>query len=43
MRDQAMATNVGPADPNNQIRLATQDGFAIPPTSAVIRITITPR
>jgi hypothetical protein len=38
-----MATNVGPADPNTQIRPATQSGFAIPPTSAVLRITITPR
>ncbi len=38
-----MATNVGPADPNTQIRPATQSGFAIPPTPAVLRITITPQ
>lgn len=37
-----MATNVGPADPNTKIRLASTDGFPIPATSAVIRVTITP-
>lgn len=37
-----MATNVGPPDPNNQIRLASTSGFLIPATASVIRITITP-
>lgn len=38
-----MAMNVGPADPNNRIRPASEDGFPIPPAAAVIRVTVTPQ
>jgi hypothetical protein len=36
------ATNVGLADDNAQIRSASEDGFAIPATASIIRVTITP-
>ncbi len=35
------ATNVGPADPNALVRLASTSGFSIPATASVIRVTIT--
>lgn len=34
--------NVGPADDNTTIRLASEDGFTIPATNSVIKVTITP-
>lgn len=34
--------NVGPADDNTMIRLASEDGFQIPAKESVIRVTITP-
>lgn len=37
------ATNVGPPDPNPSIRTAASDGFPIPATASVIRVTITPQ
>lgn len=37
-----MATNVGPDDPNPNIRLASTSGFSIPSLDRVIRVTIQP-
>ena len=37
------ATNVGPADDNTAIRLASTNPFTIPATASVIRVTITPQ
>lgn len=35
--------NVGPADDNTAIRAASEDGFVIPGTASVIRVTIVPQ
>ena len=37
------ATNVGPADNDTAIRLASTTGFAAPPAASVIRVTVTPQ
>lgn len=37
-----MATNVGPADSNPNIRSASESGFTIPALSRVIRVTVQP-
>lgn len=36
------ATNVGPPDDDTTIRLASADGFTVPATTSVVRVTVTP-
>ncbi|MGH7718660.1 MAG: spondin domain-containing protein, partial [Gemmatimonadaceae bacterium] len=38
-----VAMNVGPADDNLAVRLASTSGFTIPATASVIRVTVTPQ